>query len=144
MRSGSRPTKRRPPMAATKPSSPYLRHCCRRFGGCSQRTRAPSRVTAPEAVRVGILQNGRLEPQHCFLDIVIAIPRLIRQRKELLMPPTTATVNAANAYRQIITNFSNPLEFVREAISNSIDAKATKMTVLIEQVAGPTGQPEIR
>jgi hypothetical protein len=34
--------------------------------------------------------------------------------------PTIATVNAANAYRQIITNFSNPLEFVREAISNSM------------------------
>ncbi len=57
---------------------------------------------------------------------------------------TTATVNAANAYRQIITNFSNPLEFVREAISNSIDAQATHLSVTIEQAAGPTGQPEIR
>ena len=57
---------------------------------------------------------------------------------------TTAVVNAANAYRQIITNFSNPLEFVREAISNSIDAAATNLTVIIEQIAGPTGQPEIR
>jgi Histidine kinase-, DNA gyrase B-, and HSP90-like ATPase len=62
------------------------------------------------------------------------------------MPPTTttATVNAANAYRQIITNFSNPLEFVREAISNSIDASATNLTVIVEQGPGPTGQPEIR
>jgi hypothetical protein len=60
------------------------------------------------------------------------------------MPPTTAVVNAANAYRQIITNFSNPLEFVREAISNSIDAAATVLTVSVEQAPGPTGQPEIR
>lgn len=58
--------------------------------------------------------------------------------------PTVATVNTANAYRQIITNFSNPLEFVREAVSNSIDAAATKMTVLIDQGPGPTGQSEIR
>src|SRR5262249_24505035 len=36
------------------------------------------------------------------------------------------------------------LEFVREAISNSIDAAATKMSVFIDQVTGPTGQPEIR
>jgi hypothetical protein len=58
--------------------------------------------------------------------------------------PMIATVNAANAYRQIITNFSNPLEFVREAISNSIDASATNLTVRVEQAAGPTGQAEIR
>ena len=60
------------------------------------------------------------------------------------MPPTTATVNAANVYRNIITNFSDPLEFVREAISNSIDAAATKLSVFIDQLIGPTGQPEIR
>lgn len=60
------------------------------------------------------------------------------------MPITTATVNAANAYRQIITNFSNPLEFVREAISNSIDAGAKNVTVAVDQTSGPTGQPEIR
>ncbi len=62
------------------------------------------------------------------------------------MPPvtTTAIVNAANAYRQIITNFSNPLEFVREAISNSIDASATNLRVAVDQAAGPTGQSEIR
>lgn len=57
---------------------------------------------------------------------------------------TTATVNAANAYRQIITNFSNPLEFVREAISNSIDASAMNLAVTVDQIPGPTGQPEIR
>jgi signal transduction histidine kinase len=33
---------------------------------------------------------------------------------------------------------------VREAISNSIDAEATNLSVLVEQAAGPTGQPEIR
>lgn len=60
------------------------------------------------------------------------------------MPITTATVNAANAYRQIITNFSNPLEFVREAISNSIDAGAKNLRITVEQKEGPTGQPEIR
>jgi hypothetical protein len=62
------------------------------------------------------------------------------------MPTTTTTaiVNAANAYRQIITNFSNPLEFVREAISNSIDASATNLTVIVDQAVGPTGQAEIR
>ena len=60
------------------------------------------------------------------------------------MPATTATVNAATVYQNIITNFSDPLEFVREAISNSIDAEATKITVSIDQAAGPTGQPEIR
>ena len=57
------------------------------------------------------------------------------------MPATIATVNVANVYRNIITNFSDPLEFVREAISNSIDAAATKMSVAIDQVNGPTGQP---
>ena len=57
---------------------------------------------------------------------------------------TTASVNAANAYRQIITNFSNPMEFVREAISNSIDASATNLTVIVDQAVGPTGEPEIR
>jgi hypothetical protein len=57
---------------------------------------------------------------------------------------TTAIVNAANAYRQIITNFSDPLEFVREAISNSIDASATNLSISVENAAGPTGQPEIR
>jgi hypothetical protein len=56
----------------------------------------------------------------------------------------TATVHAANAYRQIITNFSNPLEFVREAISNSIDAGAANLAVVVDQASGPTGQPEIR
>jgi hypothetical protein len=60
------------------------------------------------------------------------------------MPATTATVNAANVYRNIISNFSDPLEFVREAISNSIDAGASKIGVFIEQISGPTGQPEIR
>jgi hypothetical protein len=60
------------------------------------------------------------------------------------MSTTTATVNTANAYRQIISNYSNPLEFVREAISNSIDAAATNLTVKVEQPVGPTGQPEIR
>jgi hypothetical protein len=55
-----------------------------------------------------------------------------------------ATVNIANAYRQIITNFSDPLEFVREAISNSIDAAATNLSIAVEQGPGPTGQPEIR
>ena len=58
--------------------------------------------------------------------------------------PINATVNAANAYRQIITNFSNPLEFVREAISNSIDANAVNISVFVDQVTGPTGLPEIR
>ena len=60
------------------------------------------------------------------------------------MPTTTAVVNAANVYRNIITNFSDPLEFVREAISNSIDAASTKISVLVDQIMGPTGQPEIR
>jgi hypothetical protein len=60
------------------------------------------------------------------------------------MPPILATVNSANVYRNIITNFSDPLEFVREAISNSIDASATKMAVYIDQVPGPTGLPEIQ
>jgi len=65
-------------------------------------------------------------------------------RATKIMPTTTATVNPANAYRQIITNFSNPLEFVREAVSNSIDADATNLSIVVEQTAGPTGQPEIR
>lgn len=59
------------------------------------------------------------------------------------MTTVKATVHAANAYRQIITNFSNPLEF-GEAISNSIDAAATNVNITIEEVPGPTGQPEIR
>ncbi len=57
--------------------------------------------------------------------------------------PTVAKVDAANAYRQIITNFSNSLEFVREAISNSIDARASRLSAEIDQVRGPTGMAEI-
>jgi hypothetical protein len=60
------------------------------------------------------------------------------------MSMNTATVNSANVYRNIIINFSDPLEFVREAISNSIDAAATQLTVLIDETLGPTGQPEIQ
>ena len=60
------------------------------------------------------------------------------------MTTTIAKVNDANVYRNIITNFSDPLEFVREAISNSIDAEATNVSVFIDQVLGPEGQPEIQ
>ena len=58
--------------------------------------------------------------------------------------PTVAKVNEANVYRNIITNFSDPLEFVREAISNAIDAHATKISIGIDQLKGPNGQPEIK
>lgn len=54
-----------------------------------------------------------------------------------------ARVNAANVYRNIITNFSDPLEFVREAISNAIDADASAIAVYVDQGTGPTGQSEL-
>jgi hypothetical protein len=36
----------------------------------------------------------------------------------------TPKVNQVNEFKEIANNFANPLEIVREAISNSIDARA--------------------
>ena len=49
------------------------------------------------------------------------------------MPPTefkiTPSVDAAQEFIEIATDFSNPLDLVREAISNSFDAKANKIRI---------------
>src|SRR5688572_4704443 len=51
----------------------------------------------------------------------------------LLMPETeftiSPTVDAAQEFIEIATDFSNPLDLVREAISNSFDAKAKKIRI---------------
>jgi len=41
-------------------------------------------------------------------------------------------VNPVNEFKEIASNFSNPLEIVREAISNSLDAGATEITLLFD------------
>ncbi len=41
----------------------------------------------------------------------------------------TPEVNAAREFKEIANDFSNPLEIVREAISNAFDAKATRMDI---------------
>ena len=44
----------------------------------------------------------------------------------------TPKVNQVNEFKEIANNFANPLEIVREAISNSFDAKATDIYLLFE------------
>ena len=46
----------------------------------------------------------------------------------------TPTVDAAQEFIEIATDFSNPLDLVREAISNSFDAKATKIRIAFTTV----------
>lgn len=41
----------------------------------------------------------------------------------------TPKVNQVNEFKEIANNFANPLEIVREAISNSIDARANLITI---------------
>ena len=46
----------------------------------------------------------------------------------------TPKVNETQEFIEIAFDFSNPLDLVREAISNSFDAKATKMKMLFEAI----------
>ena len=46
----------------------------------------------------------------------------------------TPKVNEVNEFKEIANNFANPLEIVREAISNSIDAKATDIHLLFDAI----------
>lgn len=70
---------------------------------------------------------------------------LATQRKLIVsIGPYTGPFPPTNACRQIITNFPTHWSFVREAISNSMDASATNVIVIVDQAVGPTGQPEIR
>ncbi|MFA4985686.1 MAG: ATP-binding protein [Candidatus Brocadiia bacterium] len=50
----------------------------------------------------------------------------------------TPDVNSASEFREIAADFGDPLEMLREAISNSMDAGATEMHVsfMVESVAG--------
>jgi DNA mismatch repair ATPase MutL len=41
-------------------------------------------------------------------------------------------VNQVNEFKEIANNFANPLEIVREAISNSIDARANEIHLLFD------------
>jgi len=43
-------------------------------------------------------------------------------------------VNAAREFIEIATDFSNPLDLVREAISNSFDAKSSQMTISFDVI----------
>ncbi len=44
----------------------------------------------------------------------------------------TPTVDEAKEFVEIANDFSNPLDLVREAISNAFDADATEMHVLFD------------
>lgn len=44
-----------------------------------------------------------------------------------------ANVIISNTFKEIMSNFSNPLEVIREAIQNSYDAKANKITIDIKR-----------
>ena len=46
----------------------------------------------------------------------------------------TPKVNETQEFIEIAFDFSNPLDLVREAISNSFDAKATEMTMIFETI----------
>ena len=46
----------------------------------------------------------------------------------------TPKVNQVNEFKEIANNFANPLEIVREAISNSIDARADEIHLLFDIV----------
>lgn len=46
----------------------------------------------------------------------------------------TPKVNQVNEFKEIANNFANPLEIVREAISNSIDARANEIYLLFDIV----------
>ena len=46
------------------------------------------------------------------------------------MPVKTPKVNQANEFREIAKDFANPLELVREAISNSFDANAKNIHLI--------------
>lgn len=43
-------------------------------------------------------------------------------------------VNQVNEFKEIANNFANPLEIVREAISNSFDAKATEIHLIFDVI----------
>jgi hypothetical protein len=49
-----------------------------------------------------------------------------------IMPVRTPVVNHANEFKEIANDFTNPLELIREAISNSFDAKAKHITLAFE------------
>ena len=46
----------------------------------------------------------------------------------------TPKVNQVNEFKEIANNFANPLEIVREAISNSVDARANSIHLLFDTV----------
>jgi DNA topoisomerase VI subunit B len=46
------------------------------------------------------------------------------------MPIGKPKVNPVNEFRQIAIDFTNPLEIIREAVSNSFDANASHITIL--------------
>ncbi len=50
------------------------------------------------------------------------------------MPQKLPKVNQANEFKEIANDFTNPLELIREAISNSFDAKANNIHLIFEVV----------
>jgi len=54
------------------------------------------------------------------------------------MPIRTPEVNQANEFKEIANDFTNPLELIREAISNSFDAKSKNIHLLfnVENIDG--------
>lgn len=50
------------------------------------------------------------------------------------MPKKIPKVNEVNEFKEIANNFSNPLEIVREAISNSIDANGNRIELLFDMI----------
>ncbi len=56
----------------------------------------------------------------------------------------TPEVNATQEFIEIAFDFSNPLDLVREAISNSFDAKATKIKMLFEAIPKKYGKKKFQ
>lgn len=50
------------------------------------------------------------------------------------MPTVIPKVNPANEFKEIATDFTNPLELIREAISNAFDAKAKNIELFFQVV----------
>ena len=50
------------------------------------------------------------------------------------MPQRTPEVNHVNEFREIANDFTNPLEIIREAISNCFDAKAKNITLTFDVI----------
>lgn len=66
------------------------------------------------------------------LENISLIDSLIKYSNS--MPQRTPEVNHVNEFREIANDFTNPLEIIREAISNSFDARAKNITLTFDVI----------